>query len=206
MSGRKLSRAFVAIAVCSGCVAQEGSAPSDVTASGAGAATFAPAAECSPTGAHAKHGAISCATCHFCAGTVSFDPAGGAVAAGQPAPSFDAVAKTCASIACHGMYSGTFGYWFQGGDGNAEYRTVTYQGLSGGGTPSWYDANVGCAACHGVPPQNFSWHTGHGGGTACSLCHPDVNATGTAITNPALHGNGVPDVVGQFKPSCFGCH
>ncbi len=47
---------------------------------------------------------------------------------------------------------------------------------------------------------------GHGGGTNCDLCHPDANADGTALTDPAKHVNGVVDVAAEYKASCFNCH
>jgi cytochrome c len=43
----------------------------------------------------------------------------------------------------------------------------------------------------------------------CQFCHPDATGTngqGTAITNPALHGNGVYNVQASFTSACFGCH
>jgi hypothetical protein len=179
---------------------------------------------CSPSGGHGKHAPFACATCHVCGGVLSFDPAGPAVAPGMPLPSFDATTKTCASVACHGMYSGTFTYWRQGGDGEAEQNTVSYQG-SGGNTPSWYASGLGCGACHGNPPRNFVWHGNHSttnsGLNDCQLCHPDavgLNGVGTALSTATncgptanlpcatLHRNGVVDVQPRFKSTCFGCH
>jgi hypothetical protein len=64
-----------------------------------------------------------------------------------------------------------------------------------------------CTSCHANPPLNGNWHSGaHGGGNGCNLCHPHVNATGTAILNPALHLNGIVEVQAAFKSSCFNCH
>jgi hypothetical protein len=173
----------------------------------------------SGTGAHAKHAVFDCQVCHYVGGVLCFDISGPAVASGAPLPSFDATAKTCSNIACHGVPAGTFSYYFIGGDGEAVLNTVSYGG-SMVSTPSWYATGLGCAACHGNPPRNGSngsnvWHSGlHAGGPTaapnqCQFCHPDAtgsNGVGTAITNPALHGNGVVNVQATFRSSCFGCH
>jgi predicted CxxxxCH...CXXCH cytochrome family protein len=169
------------------------------------------------TGAHAKHDAFTytnnCKICHKVGGVLCFDPAGPAVATGKPLPSFDATAKTCSSISCHGMYSGTFEYYFPGGDGEPVLNTFSYAG-SGGTTPNWYTTGAGCTACHGNPPRPAGatpvWHSGqHGGGNDCQLCHPDATGSGgvgTAITDPSLHANGTVNVQARFKTTCFGCH
>lgn len=178
-----------------------------------------------PTGAHGlpsgvsggptKHGGYDCKTCHVVGGVFSFSPTGPAVAAGHPLPAFDNVAKTCANVACHGIYSGTFSYYFPGGDGEPELKTVNYAG-NGGATPSWYATGLGCASCHGNPPSNGTWHSGYHGGQGptgaynqCQFCHPDATGSGghgTAITNTAMHGNGTVEVQARFTSSCFGCH
>jgi hypothetical protein len=166
------------------------------------------------TGGHAKHGAFNCSACHYVGGVLCFDSNGPAVSPGNPLPSFDATSKSCSNIACHGMYSGTFSYYFPGGDGEPEFKTVSYAG-SGGSTPSWDATGLGCAACHGNPPRNGAWHSGYhaGGPTAapnqCQFCHSDATGSsglGTAITNPALHANGTVEVQARFTSSCFGCH
>jgi len=182
------------------------------------APTVYPTGDCGTgTGAHGKHSAPApdCKVCHLVGGAMCFDPSGPAVAPGKPLPSFDTSAKTCSNISCHGMYSGTYGYWFPGGDGEPEYKEVSYAG-SGGTTPNWYATLGGCSACHGNPPtipgstQKYTWHSGyHGGGNDCQLCHPDATGSGgvgTAITNPSLHGNGTVTVQAMFRSSCFGCH
>jgi hypothetical protein len=64
-----------------------------------------------------------------------------------------------------------------------------------------------CTSCHANPPLTGNWHSGaHGGGNGCNLCHPHVDATGTAILNPALHVNGIVEVQAAYKSSCFNCH
>ena len=171
------------------------------------------------TGAHAKHAAFDCQVCHYVGGVLCFDSNGPAVAPGQPLPSFDATAKTCSNIACHGVPTGTFSYYFPGGDGEPVLNTVTYGGTTVA-TPSWYATGLGCGACHGNPPRNGSngsnaWHSGyHAGGPTtapnqCQFCHPDASGSGgigTTITNPTLHANGVVNVQATFRSSCFGCH
>jgi predicted CxxxxCH...CXXCH cytochrome family protein len=167
-------------------------------------------------GAHTKHvtaGAISaavpCATCHVVpanattpghmngsAATVTW---GGIAATGGAAPTWNRGTLTCSSTYCHGGYSGTFVYDFWGP------AQVAYAGSNA--TPKWTDGPMTCTSCHANPPRNGNWHDpSHGGGSNCNLCHPNVNATGTAILNPALHINGVVDVQATYKSSCFGCH
>lgn len=177
-----------------------------------------------PTGAHGltdiaggptKHGGYDCKVCHVVGGVFSFNPNGPAVAAGQPLPYFDNNAKTCSNVSCHGMYAGIFSYYYPGGDGEPELRTVNYAG-SGGSTPSWFATGLGCTACHGNPPRNGTWHSGyHAGGPTsaanqCQFCHPDAsspsNGIGDTITNASLHGNGTVNVQATFRSSCFGCH
>lgn len=174
---------------------------------------------CSPTGAHGKHAAanIGCTVCHACGGVLQFDPAGPAVAPGLPAPSFDATAKTCSNVACHGVPAGTFSYYFPGGDGEPALNTFAYGGTFA--QPYWYaEAGGTCAACHANPPRNAVWHSGYHGGQGpagannqCQLCHPDATGSGGAATglvpaNAALHRNGAVNVQANFKSTCFGCH
>jgi predicted CxxxxCH...CXXCH cytochrome family protein len=173
---------------------------------------------CSPAGGHPKHAFTSCVTCHACQGAVEFDPTGPAVVVGQAAPTFDAATKTCSSVACHSVPAGTFSYYRQGGDGEAELVTVNYGGGPPKVTPSWYATGAGsCSACHDDPPRNNYWHSGYHGGQGptgarnqCQLCHPDAsspnNGIGDTITNPTLHANGVPNVQASFSRACFGCH
>lgn len=179
---------------------------------------------CTPTGAHAKH-TTDCTECHAVAGRLAFKLNGLAYGPGwtsaKPRPTFDAVAKTCSNVACHAMPSGSFSYFFPGGDGEPVYNTVTIAGSAGRTTPSWYATGSStCTGCHDNPPRNGSsgsnvWHSGyHNGGpndppNQCQYCHPDAtgaNGVGTAITNPSLHGNGVFNVQARFTSACFGCH
>jgi hypothetical protein len=122
-------------------------------------------------------------------------------------PTWDRTAQTCATAYCHGNYSGTFTYFFQGGDGTLEEKTVTYAGTPA--QPVWTSGAAPCGSCHAVPPPAAAsglWHGNHRGGTACDLCHPDVNAAGTAITNLARHADGVLDVAPRWSSPCFVCH
>lgn len=150
---------------------------------------------CAPTGKHGTHQGFACATCHQCAGTVSFD----ATVAGSAA-AFDATTKNCSSIACHGVAAGTFTYtsWDWGLD-QAVNVSVPYGGSAGTGQPNWYAdaAGSGCNACHGYPPRYngtaYPWHSGaHGvtisNGNTCQLCHPD--ATGAYVYSAYLSSAG----------------
>lgn len=210
--GGGLAVALLALGACSG-------AP-EPQAAQAAAATAVVA--CSPVAAHPKHAGTSCTTCHLClgagedaAGGVVFNPAGPAVAAGAPAPTFDRAARSCSNVACHSVAAGTFSYYFPGGDGESELRTVAYGGASTP-TPSWLTAGLGCGGCHGNPPRNGAWHSGYhagqgptGAANQCQFCHPDAtgaNGVGTAIVNAALHGNRTVEVAARFRTSCFGCH
>lgn len=186
----------------------------------------ATAPTCTPTGAHAKHGAFACAVCHYVAGRLAFQVGGPAYGStwtsAQPRPYFDAVAKTCSNVACHSMQSGTFSYYFPDGDGNPALNVVTIYGSTGRTTPSWYATGAtGCTGCHDNPPRNGSsgsnvWHSGYHGNqppsgamNQCQLCHPDAtgaDGVGISITNPAMHANGVFNVQGRFGSTCFGCH
>ena len=185
---------------------------------------------CTPTGAHGApttvpsgHSAYDCKVCHKVGGRLSFNKSGPAYSVGKPAPTFDATTKTCSNIACHGVPSGTFSYYFPGGDGEPVLNTVNYGGSTIVVTPSWYaTGSSACGACHGNPPVNGSngsnaWHSGyHGNGgptspqNQCQFCHPDAsspgNGAGDTITNPTLHANGMVNVQATFKSSCFGCH
>jgi hypothetical protein len=197
----------------------------------AGDRSTAVVAVCTGTGAHDRHGTFVCATCHLVGGSICFDPGGPAQAPGETPPAFDPVAKTCSSVACHGMYSGLFTYqrWDYGCD-CPEVVTVPYEG-GGGGTPSWYATGAGCSACHGNPPPAYpAWHGLHAnrsfsGSNDCQLCHPDALAetdtgvgyaldTATTCTvnggpNQScalLHANGTVDVTPRWASRCISCH
>ncbi|GFO61726.1 hypothetical protein GMST_40510 [Geomonas silvestris] len=184
---------------------------------------------CTPTGAHgaagttpAGHYAFACSVCHKVGGRLVFDKNGPAYAAGKPAPTYDATAKTCSNVACHAA-SGTFTYYTTDwSDGSVVLTTISY-GSGSRSTPSWYSTGAaGCSACHDDPPRNGStgsnvWHSGYHGGQGptgernqCQFCHPDAtspgNGIGDTITNPSLHANGSVQVQATFTTACFGCH
>jgi predicted CxxxxCH...CXXCH cytochrome family protein len=184
---------------------------------------------CTPTGAHggpgtapAGHYAFSCLVCHKVGGRLVFDKNGPAYAAGKPAPTFDATAKTCSNIACHGVAPATFSYYTIDGSGEPVLTTVNIYGNSAGVTPSWYSTGAAaCGACHGNPPRNGTdgsnvWHSGYHGGQGptgaynqCQFCHLDASGSGgqgTTITNPSLHSNGIINVQANFTSKCFNCH
>lgn len=183
------------------------------------------------TGAHGKHRRYNCNVCHHRhhrnhSAPVSFDTAGPAHKDGWPAPSFDATTKTCTNVACHSVPNGTFSYYFPGGDGEPTVNVVTYgssPATAGATSPAWNSptSSGSCDGCHGNPPRNGSsgsnvWHSGYHGGQGptgpynqCQFCHPDAtgtNGAGTAITNAALHPDGIVQVQARFTSSCFGCH
>jgi predicted CxxxxCH...CXXCH cytochrome family protein len=65
--------------------------------------------------------------------------------------------------------------------------------------PSWSDsAPMTCNDCHGSPPP------GHYAG-ACTSCHAEANAEGTALTGKTLHMNGRVDR-GDGSGACGACH
>lgn len=139
---------------------------------------------CAPTGKHANHAAFACATCHQCAGTLSFDPA-----LAGPTAAFDATTKNCSNVACHSVPAGTYTYYPPGA---VDPVAVPYGGQGGGAGANWYAAAgaAGCSACHGYPPTYngaaYAWHSGQHAanttvnGNACQLCHPD--ATGAYVS------------------------
>ncbi|MBI5067105.1 MAG: CxxxxCH/CxxCH domain-containing protein [Deltaproteobacteria bacterium] len=150
---------------------------------------------------------IACAECHVVPATVSaqnhnngsteivFGPRSRTVtkptattpAAGTvtPAPAYNTTSLGCSATYCHGNYSSP---------GHPNGKT--------GETPAWNaTGGLSCTSCHAVPtdschPPRFN----HEGGNSCSSCHRDTNSAGTAITNPALHVNGV------VNGKCTDCH
>lgn len=230
------SAAVAAVVIFLGGCAQEAGQPAEVAASSGAALTqeqvLPTGGACAPTGAHGKHVVTSCKTCHVCGGVLQFDPAGPAVAAGQPAPAFDAVTKTCSNVACHSVPAGTYTYSvYDWSTETAVPMTVPYGGGAAQTTPSWYaTGGSSCAACHPLPASPYNWHGGyHGGSSAtnsCQLCHQDAVGftstagvvSGAAIVQtstcgpqrnqpcPPFHGNGIVDVTPQWASACIGCH
>ncbi len=152
----------------------------------------APCTTADGTGAHPKHAGFGCTVCHMVGGVLCFDPAGPATSpTATIPPTFDATAKTCSNVKCHGVPAGTFSYYYPGDETDADgypipvLKMVNVYGNPGGITPSWYSTGGGCTACHNNPPTNGTdgsnaWHSGlHANnqnvGTinpnACELCH-----------------------------------
>ncbi|MBX3203756.1 MAG: CxxxxCH/CxxCH domain-containing protein [Labilithrix sp.] len=65
-------------------------------------------------------------------------------------------------------------------------------------SPAWSDAPMTCNDCHASPPAD------HPRG-ACTSCHHEANADGTALTTPSLHLNGKVDL-GDGSGRCGSCH
>ena len=141
-------------------------------------------------------------------------------------PTWERTAQTCATAYCHGNYSGTFTYFFPGGDGTLQEKTVAYAGTPA--QPAWTSGSAPCGSCHAVPPQNGIWHTNHIGG--CNLCHEDALGIAGSTTDPprinpasncggtspntgtqpcrAFHANGaIDDDTGRkWTVLCYDCH
>jgi hypothetical protein len=192
MSGKLSVRGFIAVSAVAGAVllnacGQQDPGEGDLAVTATSKAltqdhVLATGAVCTPTGKHAQHASYACASCHQCAGTLSFD----ASVAGANA-AFDATTKNCSNVACHAVPAGT--YTYSGYDWGLEevyYVSVPYGGAQGGSAANWYAAPgaAGCSACHGYPPKYngtaYAWHSGThaygvGNGNTCQLCHPDVS-------------------------------
>ncbi|GEJ57064.1 CxxxxCH/CxxCH domain c-type cytochrome [Anaeromyxobacter diazotrophicus] len=140
------------------------------------------------------HPALACAECHArasdCApgeppATVRF---GALAGAGGASPQWDAAARTCSGVYCHG----------------AKMRSPPP-------APSWvYVDNaptrplaVACSVCHGYPPP-----APHLPMTACRGCHPStVLPDGTIDLAGGHHLDGVVDVdAGGVGADCTACH
>ncbi len=176
-------------------------------------------------GAHAKHSAYPCQSCHvWHLGPSNWFEKGGLAYIkpsdsnpSPPLPTFDAVTQTCLNVACHSVPEGTYSYIALD---DVEY--FANYGRPSRPTPSWYAEGIAaCTACHDNPPRNGSdgsnaWHSGwHANvGAAdyrnqCQLCHPDATGTngkGETITNPSLHRNGKVEVQKTWTAGCRPCH
>lgn len=64
--------------------------------------------------------------------------------------------------------------------------------------PAWSEPAMTCDDCHASPPAD------HPRG-ACTSCHHEANADGTALTTPRLHANGKVDL-GDGSGRCGACH
>jgi predicted CxxxxCH...CXXCH cytochrome family protein len=194
-----------------------------------GVTTSAPGApDC--TSCHAQPGgALACSTCHG-SGTRAYPPRdpcffpgdgdGGAHAAHVEPSLASASGLPCST--CHPAPDAGAGIAIIGGthgDGVLEvvfdpHRVVgeaSFDATSGGcavgchdlgGTsprPAWSETiAIDCNSCHLSPPA------GHFSG-ACTECHAEANATGTALSGGPLHMNGRVDL-GNGNGTCGACH
>jgi predicted CxxxxCH...CXXCH cytochrome family protein len=87
-------------------------------------------------------------------------------------------------------------------DASTKVCTTECHARAGGARPSpaWNEKTpMKCGDCHGSPPPN------HPAG-ACTSCHREANATGTAfVASAALHVNGHVDL-GDGSGKCGACH
>ncbi|MGD0680391.1 MAG: CxxxxCH/CxxCH domain-containing protein [Polyangiaceae bacterium] len=171
-------------------------------------------------------GALACSTCHG-SGPVAYPPRdpcffpGDAANAGAHAAHLQPSTALPAGVACStchplpgnpvigGLHGdGTVEVVFDPSVvvGEASYDSTTqtcavYCHDQGGARPrpTWSDTTpMACGDCHGSPPA------GHFPG-ACSNCHAEANATGTALTGGPLHLNGKVDL-GNGSGLCGACH
>ena len=171
-------------------------------------------------------GVLACSTCHGSGATASpprdrcFFPedaanAGAHAAHVQPSP---ALPTGIACSTCHPVPGDPVIGGFHGDGtveivfdpkvvvGEASYDRPTqtcavYCHDQGGAKPrpTWNETtSTSCGNCHGSPPA------GHFTG-ACSNCHAEANATGTALSGGPLHLNGKVDL-GNGSGLCGACH
>lgn len=181
------------------------------------------------TTCHAESGGpFACSTCHGAPGRASppRDPCFAPLGAMTPAPDAHAAhvnpsalhAGTFTCSTCHPVPSANdvvsgahidghvevfFDYTKAGNQAAFDATTKTCTGTchSRGGrrpSPAWTEGRVGCNDCHSSPPAN------HYAG-ACTSCHREANADGTALTAAVLHMNGKVDR-GDGSGTCGACH
>ena len=89
------------------------------------------------------------------------------------------------------------------GSYDPQTKTCTVSCHHRGGTRpivTWKDQGpLDCNSCHTAPPQP------HYTGKACTFCHHEANATGTALSPGPLHVNGKVDL-GDGSGKCGACH
>jgi predicted CxxxxCH...CXXCH cytochrome family protein len=180
---------------CTNCHTQPGGALACSTCHGSGATASPPRdlcffpADAANAGAHAAHvqpsaarpAGLACATCHPVPGNPVI---GGLHGDGTVEIVFDPTA-----VAGEASYDRT------------TQTCAVYCHDQGGARPrpTWSEtAPMACGNCHGAPPS------GHFVG-ACSNCHQEANATGTALSGGTLHLNGHVDL-GNGSGLCGACH
>jgi predicted CxxxxCH...CXXCH cytochrome family protein len=194
--------------------------PEKITAS-------APGAPACTTCHSEERGVLACGTCHVDKPT-SFPPRsacyfpddpmrGTAHAAHTVASSLRAdglVCTTChvapppeviGGVHANGKVDLAFDAKLAGGaatyDAQSRACTVACHSRPGGAKPRpvWTEKGpLACGDCHGSPPPS------HLAG-ACSSCHGEANATGTALTGARMHVNGGVDL-GDGSGKCGACH
>jgi len=145
------------------------------------------AAHASHTQDSRAHGKLSCAECHapVCAPTGSRNVVFGALAAaGGAAPAWNATARTCSNVYCHGSGPAPVAW------------TYVY-------TPVAPALAVECAMCHGYPPSSHDASS-----TSCNGCHSGtVNTDGTIDIAGGKHINGTLEFSGGTGGAgCASCH
>lgn len=156
---------------------------------------------CDPTtaaiGAHLSHtrasfarGPLACVECHapVCAPSQAENIVFGALArTGGAQPAWDATARTCSGVYCHGATLGS-----------APATAVSWSYVD----PALVrPLSQACVLCHGFPPAAPHEQVGP---TACSGCHASVNADGTVELAGGRHLDGALDVTGGACGSCHG--
>lgn len=140
--------------------------------------------EAARAGAHAAHAraGVECAVCH---GERTIEMLGGEVHGGG-----------AVEVALDPARAG------EGARFDAAARTCASGCHDRGGAhpePRWQaGAGLDCASCHQSPPED------HYPG-ACSSCHAEADAEGTALVPGPLHANGVVDL-GDGSGGCGACH
>lgn len=191
-------------------------------------ATTAPGATACTTCHVAQGGALACPTCHGDVARAApprdrcFFP-GDLATAGAHLAHVDASGSRAAGIACatcHPTPAATSPMSGVHGDGRADVAlaevhagappsydasgkrcATSCHARPGGAKPSvaWSDRGpLGCGDCHGAPPPK------HYEG-ACTSCHREADAKGTALAKPTLHANGKVDL-GDGSGRCGACH
>jgi predicted CxxxxCH...CXXCH cytochrome family protein len=183
---------------CTSCHSQPGGVLACSTCHGSGTRAYPPRDPCffpgdGDAGAHAAHVEVSvasasglpCSTCH----PTPDAGAGAAIISGPHGDGVLEVAFDPRRVVGEASFDATSG-------GCA----VGCHDLGGTSPrPLWSDtAPLDCNSCHRSPPAN------HFVG-ACTSCHAEANATGTALSGGPLHMNGRVDL-GNGNGTCGACH